>query len=259
VWRAAISKIVSFHSFLRGRGRSGLTANAAVLLAAQGQRVGVVEADLQSPAHSFLFGLNREAAPLSLNDYLQGECPIEQTAHRVAEAAGLNGQVWLVPASLDTYEITRVLREGYDVNRLVEGGLRLIESLRLDTLLIDTSAGLNEATMAVIAASDLVFILLRLDQRDYQGTGVMVEVARRLETPHIRLIANQALETFDPAEVKTRVQAAHHAEVAAVIPHSTDVLALASNGVFALRYPEHPVTAACRHIAAHITASPDVR
>jgi hypothetical protein len=38
--------------------------------------------------------------------------------------------------------------------------------------------------------------------------------------------------------------------VAAVLPHSAELMALASAGVFALRYPDHAVTAALKQVAA---------
>jgi hypothetical protein len=38
--------------------------------------------------------------------------------------------------------------------------------------------------------------------------------------------------------------------VAAVLPHSDELMALASTGIFALRYPDHPVTTALKQVAA---------
>ncbi|MCB0084063.1 MAG: P-loop NTPase, partial [Caldilineaceae bacterium] len=44
-----MSKIISIHSFRGGTGKSNTTANLATLLAAGGQRVGVIDTDIQSP------------------------------------------------------------------------------------------------------------------------------------------------------------------------------------------------------------------
>ena len=44
-----MSKIISVHSFRGGTGKSNTTANLAAVLASQGQRVGVIDTDIQPP------------------------------------------------------------------------------------------------------------------------------------------------------------------------------------------------------------------
>jgi MinD-like ATPase involved in chromosome partitioning or flagellar assembly len=44
------------------------------------------------------------------------------------------------------------------------------------------------------------------------------------------------------------------ANVAAVLPHSDEMMALASAGIFALRYPDHPVTATLKQLATGLVA-----
>ena len=166
-----MGKIVSVHSFLRGAGKSHLVANLAVLLAAQGQRVGVADTDLESPAQHLLFGLGAEAMTPSLNDYLRGEVAIEQTVRDVTPhlEVELIGRVFIIPASNDPAESARGLRGGYNLNLLTEGFLKLLERLRLDVLLLDTHAGLSEAALLCLALSDVTALVLQLDQQAYQG------------------------------------------------------------------------------------------
>jgi MinD-like ATPase involved in chromosome partitioning or flagellar assembly len=166
--------------------------------------------------------------------------------------AGFNGQVFLIPSSIKAGEIAKVLREGYDVGLLNEGYHRLIEELNLDVLMIDTHPGLNEETLLSIAISDALAIIMRPDQQDYQGTSVTVEVARKLEVPRMLLIVNKLPAIYNPAEIKARMQQTYNCEVAAVLPHSDEMMILASAGIFALRYPDHPVTAAYRQVAARL-------
>jgi MinD-like ATPase involved in chromosome partitioning or flagellar assembly len=247
-----MSTIVSVHSFRGGTGKSNTTANVAALLAGEGQHVGVVDTDIQSPGLHVLFGLDEDRMGHSLNDYLWGKCDITQTAHDATPHLGPDhkGKLFLIPSSIRAGEIARVLREGYDVSLLNDGFHDLIRELKLDVLLIDTHPGLNEETLLSIAISHVLAIILRPDQQDYQGTGVTVEVARKLGVPRLVLVVNNVPEVFDPAEVRARVEATYHAEVAAVLPHSDDMMALASAGIFALRCPDHPMTAALRQVAA---------
>jgi MinD-like ATPase involved in chromosome partitioning or flagellar assembly len=244
--------IISVHSFRGGTGKSNITANVATLLAAEGRRVGVIDTDIQSPGIHVLFGLAGEEIAHALNDYLWGKCDIEQTAHDVTPnlATGTQGRVFLIPSSIRAGEITRVLREGYDAQLLTHGLRSLIEALQLDVLAIDTHPGLNEETLLSIVISDVLMIILRPDQQDYEGTGVTVEVARRLEVPRMVLVVNKVPSVFDSAVVKAKVEQTYDCPVAAVLPHSDEVMALASSAIFALRYPDHPVTAALKRAAA---------
>ncbi len=249
-----MSKIVSVHSFRGGTGKSNTTANLTALIAASGRRVGVVDTDIASPGIHVLFGLEEDRIAQSLNDYLWGRCTIQQTAHDVTASVGdgAGGRVFLVPSSVKAGEIARVLRDGYDVGLLNDGFRDLIQALDLDVLMIDTHPGLNEETLLSIAISDLLLIILRPDQQDYLGTGVTIEVARRLSVPQMMLVVNKVPAAFSEGEVKARVEHAYQAEVAAVLPHSDEMMALASAGVFVTRYPDHPIAEALKQVAERL-------
>ncbi len=65
-----MTEIVSIHSFRGGTGKSNLTANLAATLASQGQRVAIIDTDVQSPGIHALFGLEGDQITHSLNDFL---------------------------------------------------------------------------------------------------------------------------------------------------------------------------------------------
>jgi MinD-like ATPase involved in chromosome partitioning or flagellar assembly len=249
-----MSKIISIHSFRGGTGKSNTTANLAALLAAEGQRVGVIDTDIQSPGIHVLFGLEGGSIGHSLNDYLWGRCAIEQTAHDVTAQFGdvMKGKLFLIPSSIQADEIVNVLREGYDVGLLTNGFRNLIKELNLDVLMIDTHPGLNEETLFSLAISHILVIIMRPDQQDYEGTGVTIEVARSLDVPRLLLMVNKTPAAFDTAAVRSRVEQTYGCEVAAVLPHSDEMMTLASSGIFALRYPDHPLTALYKGVAAQL-------
>lgn len=252
--RLGVSKIISIHSFRGGTGKSNTTANLAILLASEGKTVGVIDTDIQSPGIHVLFGLDEGDMNHSLNDYLWGKCAISSAAHDVTgNLEGLPaGQVYLIPASIKAGEIARVLREGYDIGLLNDGFHDLISELNLDYLVIDTHPGLNEETLLSIAISDVLAIILRPDQQDYQGTGVTVEVARKLDVPKMVLIVNKVPDVFDHDDVRQQVADTYKAQVSAVLPHADEMMSLASAGVFVLNYPEHPMTAELKKLAAEL-------
>lgn len=212
----------------------------------------MVDTDIQSPGIHILFSLREADVRHSLNDYLWGHCRIQETAHDVTAALGADtaGRIFLIPSSMKAGDIARVLREGYDVGVLRDGLHELIKALELDVLMIDTHPGLNEETLLSIAISDALVIVLRPDQQDYQGTSVTVEVARKLDVPRLILVVNKVPALFDAGDVRARVEQAYGCEVAAVLPHSDEMMALASTGVFVVRYPNHPITIALRLVAS---------
>jgi MinD-like ATPase involved in chromosome partitioning or flagellar assembly len=244
--------VVSVHSYRGGTGKSNTTASLATLLAAMGRRVGVIDTDIQSPGIHVLFGMDDKAIHHSLNDYLWGACQVKEAAYDVTArlGPGIPGTLFLIPSSMKTGDIARVLREGYDVGVLRDGIHEAIDALGLDVLLIDTHPGLNEETLLSIAISDTLLIVLRPDQQDYQGTSVTVEVARKLDVPRLLLIVNKVPARFDAADVRARVEQTYGCEVAAVLPHSDDMMALGSSDVFVLRCPDHPITTALRQVAS---------
>lgn len=251
-----MATIISIHSFRGGTGKSNTTANLAALLAIQGRRVGVIDTDIQSPGIHILFGLAGSEIGASLNDYLWRGRAIQDTAHDVTPVLGPHcpGKLFLIPSSVKAGEITRVLREGYDAQRLTQGLRRLIDDLRLDMLMIDTHPGLHEETLLSLVISHLLLIVMRPDRQDFEGTGITMQVARGLEVPRMLLIVNKTPPTLDPATVKARVEQTYGCPVAAVLPHADEMMNLASEGIFALRHPDHPLTSLYQQIAAMLTA-----
>ncbi len=245
-----MSKIVSIHSFRGGTGKSNTTANIAALLAADGARVCVVDTDINSPGIHVLFNLDETEMVHSLNDYLWGKCSIEEAAHDVTGHIGgeIKGQVFLIPSSIKAGEIARILREGYDVGLLNDGFRDVVEKLDLDYLLIDTHPGLNEETLLSIAISNALVIILRPDSQDYQGTAVTVDVAKKLDVPKLLMLVNKVPNSLDPEDVRTRVEQTYGATVAAVLPHSDEMMSLASSGIFSIRFPDSPVTKGLRSL-----------
>jgi septum site-determining protein MinD len=251
-----MSRIISIHSFRGGTGKSNTAGNVAALLAAEGRRVGVIDTDIQSPGIHVLFGLNEQGVHHTLNDYLWGKCSITDAAHDMTAKLGFEGSgtLFLVPSSIKAGDIARVLREGYDVGVLNDGFRALISVLNLDVLLIDTHPGLNEETLLSIAVSDALAVVMRPDSQDYQGTGVTVEVARKLGVPRMLLVVNKIPHVYDTTSVQERVQQAYNVEVGALVPHSDEVMALASAGIFVLRHGKHEVSNQYRQLATKLMA-----
>jgi septum site-determining protein MinD len=258
-----VSKIVSVHSFRGGTGKSNTTANIAAQVAMQGNRVAIVDTDIQSPGIHVLFGMEEDDIKLSLNDYLWSKCAIHEAVYDVGaklkmsdDSIGLpQGKLFLIPSSIKPNEIAKVLREGYDVGMLSDGFQEVIEKLNLDYFFIDTHPGLNEETLLSIAISDVLLLIMRPDRQDFQGTAVTVDVSRKLDIPHLYIIVNKALPDYDFAVLAKQVEQTYSTEVAGVLPLSTEVVRLSSSDLFTLRFPDNQWTTTIKEIAKKVIAS----
>jgi MinD-like ATPase involved in chromosome partitioning or flagellar assembly len=244
-----LPKIVAIHSFRGGTGKSNTTANLAVLIARAGHRVGVIDTDIHSPGIHVIFNCRPETMSRTLNDYLHGTCSIQDAAYDVTSAAigrvtdnDERPRIFLIPSSIKTGEIARVLREGYDVARLNDGFHDLIKVLKLDYLLIDTHPGVNEETLLSIAIANAFILIMRPDSQDFQGTAVTVELARRLEVERIMVVLNKIPSAMDRALLRQQVEAAYRAPVIGMLPLCDEMAELASSGIFVNGHPDHPLT-----------------
>ncbi|MFB2876317.1 MinD/ParA family protein [Floridanema aerugineum] len=251
-----MSKIVSIHSYRGGTGKSNSTANIAVAVARKGNRVGIIDTDIQSPGIHILFGLDEEQMERTLNDFLWGRCALADAAYDVTsvlkDQASARSRIYLIPSSVKLNDISRVLRERFDVQLLLQGFKELINSLNLDYLFIDTHPGLNQETLISLTTSDIVLFILRPDQQDFQGTAVSVDVARRLKVPKLLLVVNKALTEYNFDDLRQQIEQTYEVPVASIIPESNDMLRLASTGIFCLNYPNHAISQAIEKVSKHI-------
>ncbi len=246
-----MGKILMVHSFRGGTGKTTTSANVGALLAKVGLRVAVVDTDIQSPGVHALFNIDDKSMGKTLNTYLWGESAIEEAAIDVTDRLGddAEGKFFLIPSSIRASDIARVLRDGYNVTLLDDGYKNLLEALELDVLIIDTHPGLNDEILLSMAFADTLGIILRPDNQDYQGTSISVKLARNLEVKDIMMIVNKSPQLFQEEMVKSRVEDAYQGEVAAVITHSEELLALSSAKLFVVEYPDDPVTKLYKQIA----------
>jgi septum site-determining protein MinD len=249
-----VAKIISIHSYRGGTGKSNITANLAACLATAGKRVAVVDTDIQSPGIHMLFGLEDTSERRTLNDYLWERCSVRETAAEVTPEIvnDAGGHIWLVPSSLHAGEIAKVLREGYNAGLMNDGLQDLIDDLSLDYLLIDTHPGLNEETLLSIAISDVLVVLMRPDRQDFHGTAVTVEVARKLEVRQLVMVLNKVLPGVIERGFADEVTRAYGAPVVGVLPEAPEMLELGSEGLFTLKFPDHPLSAQIRQVAARL-------
>jgi MinD-like ATPase involved in chromosome partitioning or flagellar assembly len=249
-----MAKIISIHSFRRGTGKSILSANLGVLLALAGYRTGLIDIDVASPSLQLLFGLGEADMKHTVSEYLLGLCSIGETVYDATRGLNLpgEGRLFLIPSSLKPGQIARVMRQDYDIELLNDAFQRLIHDLHLDVLVVDTRAGINDDALLTFAISYSLAVIIRPDKRDYQGTGIILGVARQLNVPRVSLVINQVPPRYDPDIVREKAEQTFGCDVVAALPHSSRLMALGSAGIFCLRYPDDSLTLQLWQLMTHL-------
>jgi MinD-like ATPase involved in chromosome partitioning or flagellar assembly len=250
-----MGRIVSIHSYRGGTGKSNISANLAYLAARLGKRVAVLDSDLQAPGVHLLFGFETDRMPYTLSDFFFNRCGLEETAYdlkAIAELEGIDGSIFLLPSRMTVDAIMQIIAKGYDVGKLNDQLSKLIDELKLDLLLIDTHPGFNEETLLTIAISDTLIIVLRPDKQDYHGTAVLVEVAGRMAVPSVHMLANKVVGNSDKDDIRQKIRQGYGYDAIGVLPFAEEMARLGSAGLFAVRYPAHPLSKELNVIAQRI-------
>lgn len=173
-------RVIAVTSGKGGVGKSNVTVNLAVTLAQSGEKVMVMDADMGLANIDVLLGLSPE---LNLSHVINGECSLEETI--VEGPAGIK----IVPASsgiaamsdLTPAQNAGVIRSFSDLTEPV------------DTLLIDTAAGLSDSVVSYTRAAREVIVVVCDEPASITDAYAMVKVMNRdygVERFHV--LANQS-------------------------------------------------------------------
>lgn len=80
-------------------------------------------------------------------------------------------------------------------------------------------------------------------------------MARRVKVKALKLIVNKVLKSYNFEQVSQKIAKTYGVPVVSVFPESEEMIKLASNGVFCLQYPQHPISQTYQNIARHILVS----
>lgn len=173
-------RVIAVTSGKGGVGKSNVTVNLAVTLAQSGEKVMIMDADMGLANIDVLLGLS---PGLNLSHVINGECSLEETI--IEGPAGIK----IVPASsgiaamsdLTPAQNAGVIRSFSDLTEPV------------DTLLIDTAAGLSDSVVSYTRAAREVIVVVCDEPASITDAYAMVKVMNRdygVERFHV--LANQA-------------------------------------------------------------------
>lgn len=173
-------RVIAVTSGKGGVGKSNVTINLAVSLAQSGESVMVMDADTGLANIDVLLGLS---PGLNLSHVINGECSLEETI--IEGPAGIK----IVPASSGVAAMS-------DLTPAQNAGvIRSFSELTepVDTLLIDTAAGLSDSVVSYTRAAREVIVVVCDEPASITDAYAMIKVTHRdygVERFHV--LANQA-------------------------------------------------------------------
>jgi len=173
-------RVIAVTSGKGGVGKSNVTINLAVALAQSGESVMVMDADMGLANIDVLLGL---CPGQNLSHVINGECSLEETI--IEGPAGIR----IVPASSGVAAMS-------DLTPAQNAGvIRSFSELTepVDTLLIDTAAGLSDSVVSYTRAAREVIVVVCDEPASITDAYAMVKVMNRdygVERFHV--LANQA-------------------------------------------------------------------
>ena len=247
-----MAKIISISSFRGGTGKSTITSNIAVYLASLGNRVMILDTDIKSPGVHALFGLHEGIMKCTFNEYLTGNCDIEDSVYDVTDQMNLKqGNLFLTPSSITYHEIADTIVSKYSFDLLNDAFKKLIETYKLDYLIVDTHPGINEESLIAVEQADISLLIIRPDNQDYQGAKVSTEIAKRLGIK-TNIIINKIHSKVDIKKMSKELEDIFEFPVVAAIPFSEDLLIAESKYVIYEKYPDHPFSKHIKNIVNEV-------
>ncbi|HUW40189.1 MAG TPA: P-loop NTPase [Rectinemataceae bacterium] len=182
--------IVVFYSFKGGLGRSTLVASHAIQRARAGERVCVLDLDLDSPGIGKLLSADTEGrtARWGIVDYLMenpgSDAPLDDYSHRCDRVSG-GGQITVFPAgTLDEAYVDKLARVDLEegpgagmagIERLIA---RIHEELKPSWILIDARTGISELGGRLLSGLAHTHVLLGTNHaQSWEG---LVNILNRL-------------------------------------------------------------------------------
>ncbi|NEQ47379.1 MAG: AAA family ATPase [Leptolyngbya sp. SIOISBB] len=246
-----MARLIALQACRHGIGCSHLVANLAVILMHRGYRVGLLDTDLQVGGMRALFGLEADISSdaqtywwlsadtcstktLQADRYLHGDKPHSQSAGIYLSSLGHYFK--------QSAPQGQVLPQQYDLEKPYDLLQQLSHELSLDFWLIDNQPELTDENLMGLSLADMVLILLQLDPYDLQRAAVLIEVIEQLEIAKTWLVPSLVLPNIETKVVKHMLENTYEHPVAGILYLTDELAGLASQGIFCLHHPQHPLT-----------------
>ena len=282
------TKCIAFHSYKGGTGKTTLASNLAATLVRKGYRVCLLDLDVYAPSLQSYFGIR----PIKwINDYLDSNAVVGDvmldltnivektgvTSYDINDStSGLNlsreGKLWVGFSSAKKEEIQKLEGSASSGNR--KQFLRkfmllreqLVSDYDADYIIVDTSPGIRQWSINVLAVADILLLTLKMGDLDVDGTKKIVEEVYNIFTgfgtpsyllcnrvagycvPHTYTISKDAQGVIglqkqeEAGDVVNVLSNQTGMKIISSVPCYCDIQFLKKEFLTVLKYPDHPFT-----------------
>ena len=235
-----MGKIVAFHSYKGGTGKTLLSINIAAIYAKRGKSVCLFDLDFRAPSLHAAFG--SDVPEYWLNEYLNGTCNIKKTLIDLSQQHGNGGRFYAGLANPTTEAIRDMSAkdrkwEMRALGRLLSLKNSMLNDMHLDYLIFDTSPGLQYSSINAIVSADVVLVVTSLDTSDIKGTQRMTHELYDLFEKKTGILLNKVLRETVATESQKRslyekLNNLHTLPILEVIPCFCDILKAGGTQIF---------------------------
>lgn len=260
-------KVIAFHSYKGGTGKTNLSTNTAAILAKEGHKTVLLDFDFRGPNLVTLFNTMFDTRPeKTINDFLFRDMPAEEIIYDLEPDLGIPLSVCF--ASTDFHDIQRIIRaDKQQRQRNLKRILRLKDNLaeKFDYAFIDTSPGIQMESIDALVISDTVLLVLKPDDFDLHGTETMVSQLYALLDSRNYAVLNRVVgEQCSPNCVVSDIEREGYEKViknrlkldlVGAISCYCDLARSGSKNIFTLIYPDHGFTSGIKNLIEVIHAT----
>lgn len=250
--RAQRMRTLAVTSGKGGVGKSNVAVNVALELAALGQQVSLLDADLALANADVLLGLNPQ---YHLGHVLHGQRTLQEVIIDVTE------NLRLIPGGSGIEELANLSRAQH--MRLI-GELQALET-EADCMLIDTAAGIAGNVTGVLRAADEIIVVTTPDPTALVDSYAMIKVIhQQTPTKPIWVVVNNVIGLGDAERIFAQLQTAatrfldRRLQHLGTIPRDTELIDAVREQIPVVQYaPSTPASRALRLIAKQLDHQPE--
>ena len=254
-------KVIATHSSRGGTGKTTLATNLAITYLNKGLNVALLDLDFRAPSMLSLFS-KKIQMPVTkwLNDFMLGECELEDVLVDVAAGFGSDGKLLLGLAnpSLEAIKSMTGRSRAWEVGaakKLFSIRHTLFDRTDIDCCILDTSPGIHYSSINSVVSSDVTVIVSTLNPVDVAGVkNMLAEFYEEFEKRAVILINKTFPQTrFWPEskreELADKMEKVFGHTVIGVIPCYCDVLETNSGSFLVVEQPDHPFVKDLQEVA----------
>ena len=253
-------KIVAFHSYKGGTGKTLFSINLATMYASKGKKVCLFDLDFRAPSLHTAF--KTDGIEYWLNDYLNGICEVEKVMIDLSQSHARRGELSVGLANPSTEAIREMSAkdrkwEMKALGRLLSLKTTLLNDMEFDYVILDTSPGLQYSSINAIVSADVALVVTGMDASDREGTKRMVQELYDLFEKKAGILVNKVLADLISSEgakrkLRKQLEATYGLPVLEMIPCFCDILRAGGTYIFTEEMPEHLFTKIIGRIATKI-------